>query len=58
MGLINYVKATRAELTHVNWPTRRQTIWLTIVVVVLAVGLSLLLGAFDLIFSWLLQFVI
>lgn len=58
MSFITYLKETRGELKHVNWPTRRQSIIFTIVVIVLAIFTGLYLGMFDLIFTTLLQEII
>ena len=58
MGLVNYVKETRAELKHVSWPTRRQAIIFTIIVIIISLGLALYLGFFDYIFSFGLKYLI
>lgn len=46
------------EFRHVNWPTRKEAIRLTTVVVVLALGLAVFLGLFDFVFSIILKKVI
>ena len=53
--LINYVKDTRGELQHVSWPTRRQAIVFTIIVVVISVLTAIFLGFFDYVASLILQ---
>ena len=53
--LVNYLKDTRAELEHVAWPTRRQAMVFTAVVVVVSIATALFLGFFDYIFSLILQ---
>jgi len=45
----------RQELRHVNWPTRKEAIRLTAVVVILSVGIAVFLGAFDYLFSFALK---
>lgn len=55
MKLTNYIKETRAELKHVNWPTRSQAIGYTVVVIVFSAVIAALLGAFDFIFTSILQ---
>jgi len=52
---INYLKDTQGELKYVSWPTRRQSIILTIVVIAISVLVSVFLGFFDYIFSLVLQ---
>lgn len=49
--IIDYLKETKAELKDVNWPTRMQTIYHTVIVVVLSLVIAYLLGFFDFIFS-------
>ncbi len=56
--LFDYLAASRAELTKVSWPNRRQTIRLTLVVIVFSLVMAAILGALDLGFSTLLQKVI
>lgn len=46
-----YLRETRAELRHVAWPTRAQTISFTILVIAISVGVALYLGVFDYLFS-------
>lgn len=50
-NLIKYLHDTRAELTHVKWPTQQQTIMFTIAVILVSVGVSLYVSFFDFIFS-------
>ena len=52
---INYIKDTRGELKHVSWPTRRQSITFTIVVIIISILVAIFLGFFDFIFSLILQ---
>ena len=54
MRITQYVKDTRAELTHVNWPTREQTIHFTVLVIGVSVATAALLGLSDFVFSKLL----
>ena len=51
----NYIKDTREELTHVSWPTRRQSVVFTTVVVLVSILTALFLGFFDYLFSLILQ---
>lgn len=50
----NYVKETRAEMSHVNWPSREQTIRFTALVIVVSLVTAALLGLSDFVFSKLL----
>ncbi len=53
--LINYLRESRSEFRHVNWPTRRDTIKFTILVVAVSVLVSVFLGALDVLFHYLLD---
>jgi preprotein translocase subunit SecE len=55
MALIEYLKETKAELKHVSWPTRKQAIAFTVVVIAISIFTALFLGLFDTIFSTLLK---
>jgi preprotein translocase SecE subunit len=50
-----FFSEAKTEIQHVNWPTRREAIRLTLVVIFIAVALALFLGAFDSIFSYLIK---
>jgi preprotein translocase subunit SecE len=54
MGFINYIKETKAEMSHVNWPTKNQTVNFTLLVIGVSVLVAALLGLFDFVFSRLL----
>ena len=58
MKLGEYIKETRAELKHVTWPTRKQAIFFTVVVIVISLATAAYLGAFDYVFTTLLKLVI
>ena len=47
----DYLKAVRNEMTHVSWPTRSQAIGYTALVIGISIGVSLLLGASDFVFT-------
>lgn len=53
-----YIKDTRAEFKHVVWPTRKQAIYFTIIVIVLSVVIAYFLGIFDFIFGRVLERII
>lgn len=48
--ITEYFKETKIELKHVIWPSRRQTIYYTLIVVVLSILIAYFLGIFDFIF--------
>ena len=46
------MKDTKAEMKHVNWPTRSQAVNYTLLVILLSVAVAALLGVCDTFFSW------
>ena len=58
MKLIDYLKETRAELKHVAWPSRKQAIVYTAVVIAISLLTAAYLGAFDYIFTYLIEWFI
>lgn len=51
MKITDYLKETKAEMKHVNWPTRKQSVAFTSIVVGLTLAFAALLGIFDYIFG-------
>ena len=45
--LVLFLKEARQELLRVNWPTRKETIRLTTIVVGLSLGFAVFLGLID-----------
>ena len=58
MKLVDYVKETRAEFRHVTWPTRKQAILYTLVVIVISLFTAGYLGLFDYLFTAMLELLI
>ena len=56
--LVRYFKETRAELRKVSWPTRKQAINLTLIVLAVTVAMAIFLGAVDLLFASLLRLLV
>jgi len=54
MKITEYIKDTRAEMNHVNWPTRAETIRFTVMVIAVSLGVAILLGIADFVFGKLL----
>ena len=44
---IQFLKEARAELTKVVWPSRKETIRITIAVIALSLSVAVFLGAVD-----------
>ncbi len=49
--LVKYIKATLAELRQVNWPTQKEALTYTVLVIVVSTIVALYVGAFDYLFS-------
>jgi len=58
MKLIEYFKETRVEMSHVTWPSRRQTVAYSGLVIGISLVVAALLGFFDYVFSHLLTLII
>lgn len=50
-SLLNYLKDVRGEMQHMSWPTRRQTIAYTLLVIGISLFVAALLGVFDYLFT-------
>lgn len=44
---ISFFQEARQEFKRINWPTGRETIRMTIVVIVMSIGIAVFLGAID-----------
>lgn len=51
MKLVEYIKETRGEMKHVNWPTKSQALNYTLLVIGLSVVVALLLSLADYVFG-------
>ena len=52
---INFLKEVRVELKRVTWPTRKQTIKYTFIVIGFSLAVAAFLGGLDFLFAWLLN---
>ena len=57
-SFFDYLQASRAELAKVSWPNRRQTVRLTLMVIVFSFIFAFGLGAVDYVFTTIIQKVI
>ena len=48
---INYLKDTMTELRHVSWPTQKQAVNATILVVLISTFIALFIALFDHLFG-------
>jgi len=58
MRVIDYIRDTKGEMKHVSWPTRRQAISFTLLVIVISILTAYYLGFFDFLFSFILRIIV
>jgi preprotein translocase subunit SecE len=51
MKLVEYIKDTKGEMKQVTWPTRKQTLNYTLLVIGLSVAVAILLAIADFVFG-------
>ena len=51
-AIVRYLRETWFELKKVSWPTRREAVNLTVVVIVVTTFLAIVLGLMDWFYSW------
>jgi preprotein translocase subunit SecE len=51
MKLVEYIRETRGEMRHVNWPTKSQAINYTLLVIGISIATALLLALADYVFG-------
>ncbi|MBI1999280.1 MAG: preprotein translocase subunit SecE [Parcubacteria group bacterium] len=51
----DYLKETKAEMSHVSWPTKKQVWYFTALVVGISLFTAAYLGLFDALFAYLLE---
>ena len=47
MKLKSFLKEARQEFSHINWPTKQETIRMVIIVIVISLVMAVYLGALD-----------
>jgi len=53
--ITNYLRETKIEIKKVNWPTRKETVKYTFIVIGLSLVVALFLGGLDLLFTFLIS---
>jgi preprotein translocase subunit SecE len=57
-AVVKYFKETRAELRKVSWPSRKDAVNLTIIVMSVTIAMAAFLGVVDFLFSRLFSLII
>lgn len=55
---VRYLRETRAELAKVTWPTRKEWLRLSAIVLAVTVIMAFILGAADAVGSWLIGLIL
>ena len=58
MSILSHIQESKAELKHVKWPSRKQVVSYTTVVIILSIVIAAYIGALDLMFTKILSWVI
>lgn len=56
--MFGFIKEVRTELGKVTWPTRDETLRITIIVIVISVIVGIYLGLLDFVFTQMLKFLV
>lgn len=56
--IINYLKESHQEMKKVVWPTKKETINYTLLVIGISLALAIFLGAVDFLFNLILEKII
>ena len=54
-ALLTFLTEAKVELSRVNWPTQKEVIRYTLLVVVISLSVAAFLGALDFLFSFLVE---
>lgn len=54
-AIIRFLEEAKVELTRVNWPTQKEIIRYTILVVAISLSVAVFLGALDFLFGHLVE---
>lgn len=58
LGIVRYLRETRAELRKVTWPTRKEALNLTYIVLGVTVVFAIVFGLLDALFSQIFQLIV
>ncbi len=53
--MIQFVRETFAEIPRIKWPSRREVVGLTVLVLLVSAAVGAYLGVLDEAFTWLVQ---
>jgi len=53
--IINFLKEVKTEIKKVNWPTKKETLRYTLIVIGVSIVVAIFLGGLDFVFTTLLN---
>ena len=53
--LVSFLKEVKLEMKKVNWPTRKETIKYTLIIIAVSIAVAVFLGGLDYIFTTILN---
>jgi len=53
--IINFLKEVKLEMKKVNWPTKKETIRYTLIIIAVSIAVAVFLGGLDYIFTTILN---
>jgi preprotein translocase subunit SecE len=57
-AVVRYFRETRVELGKVSWPTRKEALNLTAIVLAVTTGMAIFLGSMDYVFTKIFELII
>jgi len=54
-GITTFFKEVKMEMKKVNWPTKKETIRYTLIVIAISIAVAIYLGGLDFIFTTILN---
>ena len=57
-NLLTYLREVKLELNKVTWPSKQQTMNMTLVVIIVSILVAIYLGVLDLVFARLMAFIL
>ncbi|MES2622815.1 MAG: preprotein translocase subunit SecE [Patescibacteria group bacterium] len=58
MSIFSHIRESRAEMKHVKWPSRKQVIAYTSIVIALSIIIAAYVGGLDVLFTKILAWII
>lgn len=58
MSIISHIKEAGAEMKNVKWPSRKQVVQYTVIIIILSLLIAAYVGAFDVLFTKIIGWII